>query len=194
MTPTAHFPDVSHFEDVASFHAIQKQGGCPLVITKATEGAHCDDPLYQSYAQRARSVPGLLFGAYVFLDAGPALPQTAHFFSTVHLQKGDLQPIVDAEQKGLTRLETFDALKDMERRGYRPILYCSLDFFVNILGSPTRWWLWLAAYRDTLPTLPPGVKLFAWQHTLAGTCPGIKGPVDMSYLYVPVADLPEFCV
>lgn len=194
MTPTAHFCDLSHYEPNADFHAIREQGGAPLVITKCTEGTGYTDPLYQSYARRVRTVPSLIFGAFLFLDAALAKPQTEHFFSTAHLRKGDLQPILDAEQKGLTRLETLGALENMELCGYRPILYCSLSYFEDVLGSPARWWLWLAAYRENLPTLPLGVKLFAWQHTDRGTCPGVAGPVDMNYLYVPVADLPDFCI
>jgi len=191
--PTAHFPDLSHFEPLVSFHDVQA-GGCPLVITKCTEGTRYTDPTYPGFADRIRSVPGLLLGAFVFEDAQPEAPQIAHFLSTAHLRAGDLQPFLDAEALGLTRDETFGALDDLGRRGYRPILYCSLAFWRDVLLSPVRWWLWLAAYRDTVPGLPQGVKLWAWQHTDAGACPGVAELCDMSYLFVPVADLPSFCI
>ena len=192
---TAHFPDISHFVDPSSvdFHAVAA-GGVPLVICKSSQGSHYTDPTYAGFASRIRSVP-LILGAYCFLDVAPEGPQVAHFMNVAHLQKGDLQPVIDAEAAGLSKAETFAAMADLEGRGYRPILYCNLSFFADVLGSPTKWWLWLAAYRATLPTLPAGVKLWAWQHNDAGICPGVARPCDMSYLYVPVADLAaKFCI
>ena len=195
MTPTAHFPDLSHYEPDVSFHDLATVGACPLVITKCSEGRTYVDPTYAGFAQRVRTVPGLIFGSYVFLDAGDPSPQVAHYLSAAHLQPGDLQPVVDAEAAGLTQQQTFDALHQLEASGYRPILYASLSFFNDVLGSPNRWWLWLAAYRDTLPALPAGVKLFAWQHADNSVFPGVAKPVDGNYLYVPVADLREkFCI
>jgi lysozyme len=192
MTPTAHFPDVSHFEPVASFWAV-KQDNCPLVVTKCTEGTGYTDPTYQGYADRVRST-GMIFFSYVFEDAAPAGPQVDHYLSTAHLQPGDGMPIVDAEKLGLTKAETFAALQDLADRGYsRPILYCDLDFFRNTLGSPLDWWLWLADYNADLPSLPDGVKLWAWQHTDHAEFDGI-GFCDGNYLYVDVADLPSFTI
>lgn len=193
--PTAHFPDISHYTDPSDvdFHAVAA-GGVPLVITKATEGNAYVDPTYAAFAQRIRSVP-LILGAYCFLDVAPESPQISHFISVAHLRKGDLQPVIDAEAAGLGKMETFAAMADLEGRGYAPLLYCSLSFYNDVLGSPTRWWLWLAAYRATLPALPAGVRLFAWQHSSEGHCPGVARPCDMSYLYVPVADLAaKFCI
>ena len=191
--PTAHFPDLSHYEPDVDFHAVAA-GGVPLVITKASEGNAYVDPTYAAFAQRIRSVP-LILGAYCFLDVAPEGPQISHFISVAHLRKGDLQPVIDAEAAGLGKTETFAAMADLEGRGYRPILYASLSFFSDVLGSPTKWWLWLAAYRPILPTLPAGVNLWAWQHNDAGICPGVARPCDMSYLYVPVADLAaKFCI
>ncbi len=192
MNTTAHFPDISHFEPDVQFHDIA--AGCPLVITKCSEGTGYTDPTYQGFADRARTVPGLIFGSYVFEDAAPADAQIAHYLNAAHLQPGDLQPVVDAEKLGLTRQEVFDALHDLEARGYTPILYASVAFWRDVLGSPLYWWLWIAAYRSTLPAMPNGAKLFAWQHEDAGICPGVAHPCDMSYLYVPLADLPKFCI
>ena len=192
---TAHFPDLSHYTDPADadFHTLAA-GGVPLVITKASEGSHFTDPTYAGFAQRIRSVP-LILGAYCFLDVAPEGPQVAHFISVAHLQKGDLQPVIDAEATGLGKDETFAAMEDLEGRGYRPILYCSLSFFNDVLGSPTKWWLWVAAYRATMPILPAGVRVFAWQHSDHAVFPGIAKPCDGSYLYVTVADLKtKFCI
>ena len=190
---TAHFPDISHYSDGGiDFHAVAN-GGVPLVITKASQGSHYTDPTYAGFAQRIRSVP-LILGAYCYLNVAPEGPQVAHFIDVAHLQKGDLQPVIDAEEAGLGKDETFAAMEDLEGRGYRPILYCNSDFFVNTLNSPTKWPLWLAAYRATLPSLAPGVRLFAWQHTDHGICPGVAKPCDMSYLYVSLENLKDYLI
>lgn len=191
---TAHFPDISHYEPKIDFHALANSG-VPLVITKATENGSYTDPTYTDFAKRIRSVPPLILGAYVFEDVGNEAVQVSHFLSTAHLQKGDLQPILDAEAAGLTKQQTFDTLHDFEHRGFRPILYCNRSFFQDVLGSPTQWWLWLAAYTDTLPTLAPGVKLFAHQYSDHAIFAGVSKPCDGNHLYVPVADLKtKFCI
>ena len=193
MTPTAHYPDLSHWEAEVDFHAVAA-AGAPLVITKASEGASYVDPTYASFASRIRSVP-LILGAYTFLDVSPERPQIDRFLNTAHLQKGDLQPIVDAEALGLSKAETFAALADLEARGFRPLLYANLSFFRDTLGAPTRWWLWLADYTENLPLLPTGVKLFAWQRAEHGNFPGVSHPCDVNYLYVPITDLKtKFCI
>ena len=185
--PIAHFPDISHFEPVEDFHAIAG-GGCPLVVCKATEGLGYTDPTYAPFAARIRSVPGIVLGAYVFLDPIPAGGQVSHFLNVSHLQSGDLMPIIDAEALGLSAQETNDAVDGLVSQGYDPILYCNLDFLTNTLGGKTDCPVWLAAYRDTLPTLPAGIHLIAWQHTDHGVCPGVGQPCDMSYLYVDLKD------
>jgi len=189
MNPTAHFADLSHYEPDVDFHKLAET--CPFVITKCSEGTGYIDPTYQGFADRVRTVPDLIFGSYVFLDAAPASPQVDHYLSAAHLEPGDLQPVVDAEALGLTRAETLAAMTDLELRGYRPILYASLSFYKDVLNAPSRWWLWLAAYRDNLPALPPGTKLFAWQHSDHAVFPGVAKPCDGSYLYVSVDDLKE---
>ena len=195
LAATAHFPDISHYTSgMINFHAVANLGGCPLVICKSSQGRGYTDPTFAGFAQRIRSVP-LILGAYCYLDTGPEAPQVAHFIDVSHLQKGDLQPVIDAEAAGLGKAATLATMADLEGRGYRPILYCSLSFFSDVLGSPTDWWLWVAAYRKTLPRLPAGVKLFGWQSSDNAACPGIPDPCDMSYLYVPVADLAtKFCI
>jgi GH25 family lysozyme M1 (1,4-beta-N-acetylmuramidase) len=193
LTPTAHFADVSHWDaDGMDLHLYATQS--PLIVLKATEGHAYTDPTFAPVAARVRSVPGLALGAYVFEDAAPEGNQVNHYLSTAHLQPGDAQPIVDAEQLGLTAAETFAALEDLEHRGYDPILYASLAFWRDVLGSPTRWRLWLADYCAEMPELPADVTVFGWQHSQSATCPGIPHPCDMSYLFAPGGDISAFLI
>jgi GH25 family lysozyme M1 (1,4-beta-N-acetylmuramidase) len=193
-TPTAHFADVSHYDDAhLDLHAYAAHGA-PLIVLKATEGTHYTDPTFLSVLGRIRSVPGLIAASYVFEDAAPAGAQIDHYLSVAHLRSGDLQPIIDAEALGLTRAEVYAAIADLRARGYDPLTYCDLSFFRDTLGSPTDITLWLADYTGSLPDLPDGVKLFAWQHTDRGVCPGVGNPSDMSYLYVPTDKLSDYCI
>jgi GH25 family lysozyme M1 (1,4-beta-N-acetylmuramidase) len=194
LTPTGHFADVSHYDDAnLDLHAYVNVGGCKLIILKASEG-NWADPTFARMSAQVRSMPGLTLGTYVYEDDAPEAGQIGAYLSTAHLQSGDLQPVVDAEALGLTRAETFAALEDLEHRGYAPILYCNKYFFVSVLGSPTRWRLWLADYTGALPALPDGVSLFAWQHTQNNSCPGIPAPCDMSYLFAPSGDITPFLI
>jgi len=186
------FPDLSHYEPDVQFHAMIA-GGVPAFITKATQGSSNTDPTYAHFSARGRSV-GLIAGAYSYLAPGDPVPQIDHFLSVAGLQAGDLPPIIDAEATGLSKGQTFAALQQFESRGFRPILYCSLSFFKDVLGAPTDWPLWLAAYRPYLPPLPEGVTLFAWQHTDHGVCPGVAQPCDMNYFYGDLSALKRFCL
>lgn len=174
------FPDLSHWDDGdVSYHAIVA-AGIQYVGLKATEGTANTDATYQDGYTRARSV-GLGVLSYAYVLPGEGSGDIVHFESVAHLQSGDIQPVVDAEAAGLNFATTQAAMHQLEAAGYKPILYCSLAFFRDVLGSPTQWPLWLAAYRDQMPTnLPADVVLFAWQYTEKGTCPGIGARCDMN--------------
>lgn len=186
-TPISHFADTSHWTDAGlDLHAYAKD--CPLIILKCSEGDYTD-PTYTDMANRVRSVPGLVLGAYAFLNTSNTPGQEDYFLQVSHLRKGDLSPVVDAETAGLTREETFAALRELQSRGYTPILYCSHYFYTSVLGSPTQWALWIAAYQVDLPQLPADVNLFAWQHSQNATVAGFAQPCDISYLYQPLEKL-----
>ena len=185
-------PDVSHYEAVDSFHEVAAIG-CPAVILKASQGTHNVDPTYEDDYARAKQ-SGLVVGAYHYLEAGDVPVQIAHFLATAHLVPGDLRPIVDAEAPGLGRADTEQALDLLATRGLRPILYASASFWRDVLGSPTDHALWLAAYRPTMPALPTGVTLFAWQFTDRGVVKGIPSPCDCSHFYGDLAALKAYCL
>lgn len=185
-------PDISHYENVQSFHDIAN-AGCPAVIMKCTEGTGYTDPTYADYKARTKAC-GMVAGAYVFLDPAQATPQVQHFLSAAHLSSGDLQPIVDAEKLGLTKGEFTAAMYDLEGRAYKPICYANYYFWRDTLGSPSRWPLWLAGYTQTMHTLAKNVRLFAWQFTDKGQVPGITNPVDCSHFYGTVSDLKGYCI
>jgi GH25 family lysozyme M1 (1,4-beta-N-acetylmuramidase) len=90
--------DISDFQTVDSFHAVQS-GGFGLVVCKATEGTGRggDQDTFAGYRDRCRSI-NLPFGGYHFLSwmSNPA-DQVAHFLSKYTPQKGDFVPMLDNE-------------------------------------------------------------------------------------------------
>ncbi|MGI4789235.1 MAG: glycoside hydrolase family 25 protein [Janthinobacterium lividum] len=189
---TLLIPDVSHFEPDIQFHDMAN-AGIPAFITKSTQGTDYTDPTYLDFMARGRSV-GLIAGAYAFINPSNGAAQAEYFLHVAHLQAGDLQPIVDAEKLGLTKATTEAALTDLEQRGHKPILYASFAFWRDVLGSPSRWPLWLAAYRAVMPVLPAGVTLFAWQYTDSATVAGVARTCDASHFYGTADDLSAYLI
>lgn len=189
---TLLIPDISHYSTVGSFHSIQASG-CPAVICKASQGVSNVDSTYHDFYRRAKEA-GLIVGAYHYLMPHNVTVQMDHFLATAKLQKGDLRPIIDAEAPGLDREDTQAALDYLAAKSLRPILYCSLAFWFDTLRAPSDHALWLAAYRSTLPQLPKGVTLFAWQKTDRGAVAGISNPCDLSVFYGDLAALKQFCL
>jgi hypothetical protein len=59
------------------------------------------------------------------------------------------------------------------------------------VGNPH---LWLASYRDTEPSPPPGwASIAIWQHTSNAVVPGIAGVVDEDYLYLSEEQYAALC-
>jgi len=190
--PFLRFPDLSHYEPDVQFHAM-KAAGIPLFITKATEGIGFTDPTYTDFQKRGRSV-GLIVGAFTLITPDDITRQVSLFLSVAELQSGDLQPVIDMENAGLTRYECASALSEFRAHGYNPIVYCSLDFFNTVLRRGVDAPLWVAAYRSLRPKLPIGQRFFAWQYTDAGDCPGVAKPCDMSRFYGSIHDLKAYTI
>ncbi len=89
--------DLSDYQNVTSFHEAQASG-ISFCICKATQGTGNVQATFADYRDRVRSVAGLVFGAYCFMEWGvdPAA-QAAHFLSVYTPQNGDLPPGLDCE-------------------------------------------------------------------------------------------------
>lgn len=187
-------PDISHHNTLtdSAMHDM-KAAGYPVVINKATQGGSNIDATFADRLARERSV-GLIPGSYAFLDPNPSgIKQAQHYLKVAHLQKGDLQPIVDAESLGLTRTTFLQAMYTLEGQGYRPILYSYKSFWES-LGSPVRWPLWIAGYTKSMPSLPASAEVFAWQYTDKEQVAGVVGPCDCSKFFGTLLDLKKYLI
>jgi lysozyme len=131
---------------------------------------------------------GFTRGAYhYFSTQSTASAQATHFINTVKLERGDLPPVLDVEQKPRSQsvsdfqTSVLEWLQRVENYyGVKPILYTYYKFKMDYLNDSVfnQYPYWIAHYYvDSLEY--QGDWKF-WQHTDAGRLPGIKGPVDFN--------------
>ena len=99
-----HGIDVSHYQGDIDWEVLRNQGtidDCPVrfVMIKATEGTTNVDDKFENNFFQAREY-GFTRGAYHFYSThSPAADQARFFIQNVKLEKGDLPPVLDVEQK-----------------------------------------------------------------------------------------------
>lgn len=184
-----HGIDISHYQGNVDWTQLCRhiEGEFPLrfVFMKATEGGDYLDENFGDNFSAARQ-HGFIRGAYhYFIPRTDARKQADLFIRTVRLEAGDLPPVLDVETTGKMPdrelqtavriwLETVEA-----HYGVKPILYTSYKFKTRYLNDSlfNTYPYWIAHYYvDSVRY--DGVWNF-WQHTDAGSVPGIKGHVDL---------------
>ena len=158
-----------------------------FIIIKATEGVSLMDDNFNENFYQAR-VHGFTRGAYHFMPPDvPARKQAEFFLHQVHLEPGDLPPVLDIEDKakwknvpeGEIQRRALEWLRIVEERyGVKPILYSSVSFRRDILTDKAfeDYPFWMAHYYVEQPTYQ-GSWAF-WQHTDCGRVDGVRGLVD----------------
>lgn len=182
----SHYQGDIHWDDVRSKARIH---GFPIqfVIVKSTEGSTRLDPKFEVNFYQAREY-GFVRGAYHFWSIhSSARSQAYHFLDKVHLEKGDLPPVLDIEHKPKDQsVEDFqtDVLTWLhiveDRYGVKPIIYTYYKFKEQYLSAPVfdDYPYWIAHYYVDKMQFKGRWKF--WQHTDAGTLPGIGGYVDLN--------------
>ncbi len=186
-----HGIDISHYQGQIDWDELRNGmiSGCPLrfVIIKSTEGdKRIDENFYDNF-QAAREY-GFIRGAYHFWNNKSTPRDQAYFFlSKVHLENGDLPPVLDIEHKPAERsVEDFqrDVLTWLhiveDRYHVKPIIYTYYKFKQNYLSAPVfdDYPYWIAHYYVDKVEYKGPWKF--WQHTDAGRLPGIRGYVDFN--------------
>jgi lysozyme len=177
--------DVSHYQGSVDWEEV-RNAGLSFAFAKATEGIDWADPYFTANWEGIKQA-GLLRGAYHFFepddDAGK---QAEWFLATVHLEPGDLPPVLDVEKTAKagnaalwSGVEAWLA-QVQSKSGFRPMLYLSPSFWNDHdpPSSLTAYPLWAAEYSSQL-TLPKGWACWHfWQYSQSGTVAG-KGPYDV---------------
>lgn len=184
-----HGIDISHYQGAVNWTALTAEDGRPFplsfIFMKATEGGDMVDDRFEENFRQARE-HGLVRGAYhYFLPQSDPLRQAEHFIRTVHLEPGDLPPVLDVETTGRCSSEELQQAVStwMDRveqhYGVRPLLYTSYRFKTRHLSSPQMdtYPYWIAHYY--VDSVRYQGRWQFWQHTDVGQVPGISERVDL---------------
>jgi lysozyme len=185
--------DISEYEGNVDFTKLAKQK--KFVIMRFSHGGHADTN-YATFWQQAQKT-GIIKGAYVYLDPSDPMPfadQLKRFVNGVKLDKGDLPPILDAEnpclwikltpdQRLAYILKWANALEKVY--GVKPIIYMNRSFTDRALAGSNiavlkQYPLWLASYQQAVPSsIPdPWDSYIIWQYSEDAPLAGVSIPAD----------------
>ena len=186
-----HGIDISHYQGNINWDKLSDAtiDGFPLkfVIVKSTEGSSAIDENFNDNFYQAREY-GFIRGAYHFWSNKSSARAQANFFlKQVHLEEGDLPPVLDVEHKPKNRsVEDFqrDVLTWLhiveDKYHVKPIIYTYYKFKEQYLSAPVfdDYPYWIAHYY--VEKVEYKGKWNFWQHTDAGRLDGIRGYVDLN--------------
>ncbi len=201
-----HGIDISHHQgeikwDTLSEHA--RINECPIrfVVMKATEGTTIVDENFRQNFKLAHDFD-FIRGAYHFWSTkSSATAQARYYIRNVHLEDGDLPPVLDVENKtpDLTDEQFRDSVLkwlDIVEKHYhvKPIIYTYYKFKTQYLGDPVfnQYPYWIAHYYVEKVEYEGPWKF--WQYTDAGRLPGITGYVDLDIFNGSLYDLYDLCI
>ena len=186
-----HGIDISHYQGDIDWNKLKmaKIGNSPVkfILIKSTEGSNQLDENFNDNFYQAREY-GFIRGAYHFWSNKSTPRQQAYYFlKQVHLEDGDLPPVLDVEHKPKDKSnEEFqrDILTWLhiveDKYHVKPILYTYYKFKEAYLNTPVfdDYPYWIAHYYVEKVAYKGPWKF--WQHTDVGKLPGIKGYVDFN--------------
>lgn len=186
-----HGIDISHYQGDINWNLLRNSQieGYPLrfIMIKSTEGSSRTDSKFKDNFHQAREY-GFIRGAYHFWSNKSSARDQAYFFlNQVHLEEGDLPPVLDVEHKPQDR-STEDFQRDIltwlhiveDKYHVKPIIYTYYKFKENYLNTPVfdDYPYWIAHYYVDKVEYKGAWKF--WQHTDVGQLPGINGYVDFN--------------
>ncbi len=194
--------DISHYQESVNWEQLRNASlnNDPIrfIIIKATEGKGLlDDNFNENFYYSKKN--GFIRGAYHFFVPGVDARKQAEFFlRQVHLEEGDLPPVLDVEKKGkLSEKQLKKDVKtwlDIVEKKYRvkPIIYTGYKFKMKYLDDKVfdEYPYWIAHYYVDKLKYKGDWKL--WQHTDYGKVPGIEGPVDCNIFNGTLQELHDF--
>lgn len=156
-----------------------------FVYIKATEGSDFTDVNFKENFENARK-HGFLRGAYHYFSThSTGAAQAQMFIKTAQLQKGDLPPMIDIEEKPKDKTKFIQELKIFikcieEHYGVKPLLYTYRKYKTSYLNDPffARYPSWVAHYY--IDSLDADVAWLIWQCSDMGEIEGIPENVDIN--------------
>ena len=186
-----HGIDISHYQGDIDWTKLKtakiKNSPVKFILIKSTEGSNKLDENFNDNFYQARE-NGFIRGAYHFWSNRTSPRQQAYYFlKQVHLEDGDLPPVLDVEHKQKNKSnEEFqrDILTWLhiveDKYHVKPIIYTYYKFKEAYLNAPVfdDYPYWIAHYYVEKVAYKGSSKF--WQHTDVGKLPGIKGYVDFN--------------
>lgn len=196
--------DVSHYQEEINWELVRNASlnNDPIrfVIIKATEGETIFDEYFnQNFFLSKKN--DFIRGAYHFFVPGVSPKKQANFFiRQVHLEPGDLPPVLDVETEGkISKSQLQRDVKiwlDMVEKHYgvKPILYTGYKFKVKYLNDEmfNDYPYWIAHYN--VDKIKYKGSWNFWQHTDCGSVNGIKGNVDCNIFNGSLHDLEKLLI
>ena len=181
--------DVSEFQGKIDWALVGKMGNSDslrFVFIRATAGNNLADKKFK-YNWLGAKKHKIIRGAYHYYRPNEnSLEQAELFIKTVHLEKGDLPPVLDIEK--LPRDQSLDSLKVGLKRWLKkveahykvkPIIYSGEKYYDDFLKEEFSDYLfWIANYNFYREKIEED-WLF-WQFTEKASVSGIKGNVDVN--------------
>jgi lysozyme len=179
--------DVSHYQGDIDW----SKTGKSFAICKATQGLTLVDPTFSHNVYEAQCA-GLEVGAYHYFNPKLKARDQADFF--VSKLKHGMFLALDAEGEGWdakTAADDIGVFMTFVKISYGkyPLLYFNDSFYQQFLRTfPIKQYnWWIASYGAKLPAVWSSAKF--WQYTEKGTCPGVKGFVDLDVFNGTIEDL-----
>lgn len=199
-----HGVDISHHQGTVNWEKLADaridDEPIAFVFIKATEGkSHLDENFNENF-YRARQY-GLVRGAYhYFSPSVSGHVQAQYYLHQVHLDDGDLPPVLDIEEAGSLnpaqlKTEALAWLRLVEDcYDVPPIIYTGLKFKEKYLSAPEfdHYPFWIAHYYVKEVGYTGSWRF--WQHTDLGHVEGINGPVDLDIYNGSMYDLRHFLI
>lgn len=196
--------DISHFQGTIDWgklsESLMGRSRISFIVIKATEGETLTDDQFDYNFQQSIA-NGFITGAYHFYSVkSKPSDQAESYIKCVHLQQGDLAPVLDVERRGNKPLEEFqqDVLEWLriveEHYHAKPIIYASTSFRQSYLNTPefAEYPFWVAHYGVDKPQCD--VPWTFWQFSEHGYVEGIEGSVDLNVFNGSFADLTNLTI
>lgn len=195
-----HGIDVSHYQSKINWDEIANQD-VAFSFVKATEGKELEDSTFIYNWSELKRV-GMKRGAYHFFR--PTISpqaQAQNFTSMVHLESGDLPPVLDIEViDGVSSKLMISRMKiwlEIIENHYkiRPIIYTNLNFYNKYIANNFKGYpIWIARYNYEAPALKCGTDWDFWQYGNRGQLVGIEGDVDFNVFRGSYEELTELTI
>ena len=193
--------DLSHYQDRIDWERLRnasvQQVPLRFMFIKATEGVSLiDENFNENFYQAKRN--DIVRGAYhFFVPDADARKQAEFFLKQVHLEPGDLPPVLDVEKSGrLDKQQLRKAVKTWldiveKHYGVKPVIYTGYSFKMKYLSDADfdQYPYWIAHYYVNELTYKG--KWDFWQYTDVGRIDGITGHVDCNIFRGSMAELQE---